>query len=222
MLDWPVLEFLPLLLRGAVTSLEITATATLLGLSFAFLAALARISRSRVLRVIAAVYVEVFRGTSALVQIFYFFYVLPFLGLNLDAFLAGVLALSLNQGAYGTEVVRAAVLGVDRGQREAAIALNMSPFVTLRRIILPQALVAMLPPFGNLVIETLKASSLLSLITITDLAFAGKQLLKRTGDITVVYLLVLLIYWVMSLGIAELIRRAEIFTARQLHLGPAR
>ncbi|HEX5477774.1 MAG TPA: amino acid ABC transporter permease, partial [Burkholderiales bacterium] len=141
------------LLRGLGVTLEITAAAAALAILIALAAGLARLSRSRWLRWPASVYVEVFRGTSALVQLFWFYFVLPFFGVELSAFAAGTLVLALNTGAYGSEVVRGAVQAVPRGQREAAAALNLGRLQALRRVILPQALPAMLPPAGNLAIE---------------------------------------------------------------------
>lgn len=116
---------------------------------------------------------EVFRGTSALVQLFWFYFVLPMFGMKLPALLVGIVVLGANAGAYGAEVVRGAILAVPAGQREAAVALNLTRARTIWRIILPQAVPAMLPPTGNLLIELLKNTALVSLITITDLTFRG-------------------------------------------------
>ncbi len=125
-------------------------------------------------------YVEIFRGTSALVQLFWLFFVLPQFGVMIDAFAVAVLALGLNVGAYGSEVVRGAIKSVARGQWEASIALNMSRAQMLRRIILPQAFIAMIPPWGNLFIELLKSTALVSLITLSDLAFRAQQMNQTT------------------------------------------
>ena len=113
------------------------------------LAALARLYGAAPVRSLATVYVEIFRGTSALVQLFWLFFVLPQFGLTLPPFLVAVLALGLNVGAYGSEVVRGAILGVPRGQWEATTALNMTRGSALRRIILPQAFVVMIPPWAT-------------------------------------------------------------------------
>src|SRR3546814_9872146 len=126
----------------------------------AFLAAIARMYGPRPLRWLAISYIELFRGTSALVQLFWLFFVLPHFGLTLPPLTVAVVALGLNVGAYGAEVVRGAIDAVPRGQWEATIALNMSRIEALRRVILPQAVVAMSPPWGNLFNETLKATAL--------------------------------------------------------------
>src|SRR5690606_21692695 len=122
------------------------------------------------------VYIEIFRGTSLLVQIFWIFYVLPLFGLTLDKFIAGFIAVGMDLGAYGAEVVRGAIQAVPKGQHEAARAINMAPWTRMRRIILPQALLIMLPPWGNLLIELLKGTALVALIAVTDLMFEAKQI----------------------------------------------
>ncbi len=210
------------LLPGVLITLEATVLSALVALAVSLVAGLARLSPWRWLRGLTMVYVEIFRGTSALVQLFYFFFVLPVVGIRLSPMAAGVLALGLNFGAYGSEVVRAAILNVPRGQREAAVALNMTPIQTLRRIILPQAFVAMLPPFGNLLIDLLKATSLLSLITIADLTFAGRKLVQSQGHITEVYTLLLLFYFIIALAVGRIMRLAERRATRGLGLGGVR
>jgi polar amino acid transport system permease protein len=131
-------------------------------------------------------------------------------GIELSPWTTGVCTLALNFGAYGSEIVRGALLGVPRGQIEAALVLNMSPFPILRRIVLPQAIALMLPPFGNQLIELLKATSLLSLITISDLTFVGNGIALTSGKVTTVFIVLLLIYFViaytMTLGVRFLER----------------
>jgi polar amino acid transport system permease protein len=188
-------------------------------LVIAFVTGLARTSRWLVIRFVTGVYVEIFRGTSGLVQIYVFFYVLPFYGLPLGPVETGVLALGLNFGAYGSEVVRAAIRNVDRAQREAAIALNMPNGLMMRRIILPQAIVAMLPPFGNMLIELLKATSLVSVITLAELTFAGRIVGGTTGRRQEVMVLVLLMYFVMAFPLTRIMRRLESRTTKGLQVG---
>lgn len=190
-------------------TVEITAFATLLWVPMAFLAGLSRLSRRKALRALAGTYVEVFRGTSALVQLFWLFFALPLLGIRFTPLTAGVLALGLNIGAYGSEVVRKAVLAVPKGQKEAAIALNMTPLQRMSRVILPQAVVAMLPPFGNLMIELLKSTALVSLITLTDLTFQAQLLRSATGQTALIFSLVLVIYFVMAYAITLVVRAIE-------------
>ncbi|CFN81228.1 binding-protein-dependent transport system inner membrane protein [Bordetella pertussis] len=152
---------------------------------------------------------EVFRGTSALVQLFWFYFVLPMFGMKLPALLVGIVVLGANAGAYGAEVVRGAILAVPAGQREAAVALNLTRARTIWRIILPQAVPAMLPPTGNLLIELLKNTALVSLITITDLTFRGQLLRSETLRTTEIFTLVLLLYFAVALVITGGIRMLE-------------
>jgi polar amino acid transport system permease protein len=210
--------FVPGLLQGAVLTVEITVLGCLLAVVMGVLAALARLYGPAPLKWLATIYVEIFRGTSALVQLFWLFFVLPQFGVTLDAFLVAVLALGLNVGAYGSEVVRGAILSVARGQWEAATALNMSRAQMLRRIILPQAFVAMIPPWGNLFIELLKSTALVSLITLSDLAFKAQQMNQNTFKTVPIFTLVLLMYLAMSLvlsiGMRLLEKRASLGLSR--------
>lgn len=176
----------------------------------AFLAGLGRISRDPIVRWLAAGYVEVFRGTSALVQLFWFYFALPLLlGIELNAVLVGVIVLGLNVGAYGAEVVRGAIQSIPRGQYLASIALNLTRWQRMRHVILPQACLAMLPPFGNLLIELLKSTALVSMITVTDLTRAGINIRDNTLRTTEVLCLVLVIYFALSLGITAAVKALE-------------
>ncbi len=205
-----VLELLPELLRGARLTLEVTGMAAVLALVLAFAVGLARLSRIAPLRFAATVYVEVLRGTSALVQLFYLFFILPLVGVTLDPVATAVIGLGANFSAYGSEIVRSAILAVDPGQWEAAQALDLSRARTLRHVILPQAVITMLPSFGNQLVELLKATSLVSLITLTDLTFAGSRLITATGRPAEIWSLVLVLYFVMAFPLSRLTRRLEL------------
>lgn len=187
----------------------VTALSMSLGAVLAFAAGIARLLPWTIVRLSAGMYVEVFRGTSALVQLFLVFYVLPSVGVSLPPLMAGVVALGLNAGAYGSEIVRGSIKSVNPHQLEAAKALNMTPVMTFRRVVLPLAIPSMLPPFGNLTIELLKGSALVSLITINELAFTGRSLMQTTGRSTEIYLMVLLIYFVMAVPLIRLVRGLE-------------
>src|SRR5690606_18739516 len=139
---------------------ELALASTVHGGLLAFAAGIGKLSKVAPLRWLSVVYIEIFRGTSLLVQMFWLFFALPLLGVRLEPTTAGILALSLNIGAYGAEVVRGAILAVDPKQYEAATAVNFGPRYTLWQIILPQALVEMMPPFGNLVVQNLKDTAL--------------------------------------------------------------
>jgi polar amino acid transport system permease protein len=212
-------DFLPELLRGGLITLQVTAGGAVVAVVAALAAALARLYGPRPLRWLATVYVEIFRGTSALVQLFWLFFVLPHFGVTLSPLVVGIAALGLNVGAYGAEVVRGAIGSVTRGQWEASTALNLTRAQALRRIILPQAFVAMIPPWGNLFIELLKATSLVSLITLSDLAFKAQQINQNTLRTAEVFSAVLLIYLALSVLITVGMRALENRAARGLRRG---
>lgn len=161
---------------------------------------------------ISAVYVEVFRGTSLLVQLFWIYFVLPLFDINLTALQAGVAAIALNYAAYGSEVVRSSIVAIPKGQTEAGIALNMTRLQRMRLVILPQAFVRMIPPFGNLLIELLKSTALVSLITLSDLTHEAVLLRKANiHDTVTIFVLLLIIYFLiayaLTLGMRWLERR---------------
>lgn len=211
-----MIQYLGPLFDGLMVTLKISAGAVALAVPVALAAGLARLAPWRALHWTAGMYVEVFRGTSALVQLFWFYFVLPHFGVHLEATAVAVLVLGLNTGAYGAEVVRGAVLAVPRGQREAAVALNLSPAQALVRIVMPQALVAALPPAGNLAIELLKNTALVSLITLTDLTFRAQTLRSQTLDTTAIFGLVLILYFAAALAITLVVRLLERRLARGL------
>jgi polar amino acid transport system permease protein len=204
-----ILDYLPTLLEGAWVTVKITAGAALLGLVCALLSGLAGVSRNRVVRGVSRVYVEFFRGTSALVQLYWLFFALPLLGVTFVPMFAGILALGLNIGSYASEVVRGAILAVPRSQYEATVALNMTGYRRMRSVILPQAVVGMLPPFGNLLIELLKGTALVSLITIHDLTFNAQGLRASTGETPTIFLMVLVMYFLMAYAITHGMRFLE-------------
>jgi polar amino acid transport system permease protein len=209
-----VTDVLPRLLWGAVVTLEVTLLSALLALVLSFVAAFARESRWRAVRWAATAYVEFLRGTSAIVQLFYLFFILPVFGVSLDAMTTAVIGLGMNMSAYGSEVVRAGLGGIGRGQREAALSLGLNRFLAYRLVIIPQAIALMMPSFGNLLIELIKATSLVSLITLTDLTFSGRQMVVTTGQTTLIWALVLVIYFAIAYPLTFLVRRAEARAAR--------
>ncbi len=202
-------EYLPLLFGGIPVTLEVTFAAIVLVVISGFVFGLGRSSGRRFLSWPCAILVEVLRGSSAIVQLFWAFYVLPFLGIDLSPFTAGVLVLGLNGGAYFSEVVRAGFASVPRGQTEAAVALNLSPWFRFWRILLPQALPVMVPPFGNALIDMLKFSALLSLVTIHELAYRADAIRSVLGESGPVYGLTLLIYFALAMALSILVTRLE-------------
>src|SRR5690625_2433127 len=179
-----------------------------------------KLSSCLAVRWLSSSIIEIFRGTSLLVQLFWLYFALPVLGeiiginLKLPAMVAGVLALSLNIGAYGAEVVRGALQEVSLEQLEAARALNFSPRQTRWRISLPQAIPEMMPSFSNLAIQNLKDTALVSLISLADLAYRAEQIRNFTQDSTSIYTLLLLLYFGMALVLAGLMKALEHFVSR--------
>lgn len=190
-------------------TLKITVLAEVLVLVMSFVIALMRLSPWRLLRWVATLYVEVLRGISALVLLFYLFFILPLFGISLSPMTTGVIGLGLTFSAYGSEIVRSALVNVSQGQRDALRALDFGPVIALRRIILPQALPVMLPPLGNQLVELMKTTSLVSLITLTDLTFSGGQLITTLGQQTLIWCLVLVCYFIMAWPLTRLVRRYE-------------
>ena len=206
-----MMELLPHLARGAAVTVEIFVLAAMLAAALALPLALARSSYRRAVRYPAVAWVEFWRGSSALVQLFWLFYVLPLFGLSLTPVVTAVVGLGLNAAAYGSEIVRGALGSVASGQRDAARSLGLRPWLALRHVVLPQALAQMLPPWGNLMVELLKSTALVSLITLTDLTFAGQEMITTTGRTTSVWLFVLVIYYGLSLPVgwgAQALERA--------------
>jgi polar amino acid transport system permease protein len=204
-----IAELVPPLLEGLAVTLQVMAGAIVLAVPLALASGIGRLSTLRPVRWLASIYVEVFRGTSALVQLFWFYFVLPLFGVQLPAMLVGIVVLALNAGAYGAEVVRGAIRAVPPGQREAGVALNLSRGQIMRRLVLPQAVPAMLPPAGNLLIELMKNTALVSLITITDLTFRGQLLRSETLRTTEIFTLMLLMYFAVALLITAGVRLLE-------------
>jgi polar amino acid transport system permease protein len=196
-------DLLPLLLQGAWVTLQVTFWGSLLAIVAAILAALGRLSPWLPLRWFSVAYIELFRGTSLLVQLFWLFFVLPLPPFNveLSSFTVAIVGLGLHIGAYGAEVMRGAIGSVAKGQYEASVALNFSAFTRFRRIILPQALLAAIAPGTNLLIELLKNTSLVSLITLSDLSFRARQLDQATFETLEIFTLALIMYFVMAQAI---------------------
>jgi polar amino acid transport system permease protein len=187
-----------LLLEATFTTAKLFVLSAILALVIAFLVGVARISSRKWLSWSALVFGEVFRGISLVVQLFWIFFVLPMFGVSLSATTAAVLALGLCFGAYGSEVVRASLLSVPEGQRQAALAVGLSPLLTLILVQLPQAFATMIPPFGNLSVLLLKSTSVTALITIPELAFTASALNSNVGASLAVFGYVLAAYYVMG------------------------
>lgn len=215
---WEFLEeFAPRFVEGTLVTLAQFLLAALLAIALALVAGLMKLAHNPLLRWTAITYIEIFRGTSLLVQLYWIFFVLPLFGLTLEKFTAGYVAVGMNLGAYGAELVRGGIQSVPKGQWEAATAINMSAAQRMRRIILPQALLNMLPPWGNLLIELLKGTALVSLISVTDLMFQAKQINGTTFMSAQSFGTALVVYYLFArFGVTPFMRWLERVMARKL------
>ncbi|MBI1621245.1 ectoine/hydroxyectoine ABC transporter permease subunit EhuC [Aquamicrobium zhengzhouense] len=186
------------IISGTLVTIVLTVLAALLAMAIALAAGLMRMAPNALVRGVAVVYIEIFRGTSLLVQLYWIFFVLPLFGISLEKFTAGFVAVGMNLGAYGAELVRGAILSVPKGQWEASLALNMSPAKRMVRVILPQALLIMLPSWGNLLIELLKGTALVALIAVADLMFQVKQINGTTFLSAETFGTALVIYYIIA------------------------
>jgi ectoine/hydroxyectoine ABC transporter permease protein EhuD len=207
-------EYLPDLLLGALVSIELTLSVMALSLVFGLIVALARMTRFRAVRAAATFYIEIIRGTPALLQLFYIYFVLPAFGIKLPPFTAGVIGLTLNYSAYLSEVYRAGIQAVAKGQLEAAQALGMSRTLMMRLIILPQAIRIVVPPLGNYFISLFKDTALASLITVRELLFTGQIIAATNFQFFAIFTIIGVIYLAISypgsLGVQYLERRMKI------------
>ena len=212
--DWAAVpDMMPALLSG----LRVTVIATLVIMAIALVVALpialARMSHHVLFRVPSTIYVQVLRGTPVLLQLFYLYYVLPFAGIKLNAWAAGIIGMSAAYSAYLSEIYRAGIEAIDRGQTEAALSLGMSRVQVMRIVVLPQAFRIVIPPIGNMFVGLFKDTSLLSILTIHELMFEG-QLLAATSFrhitiFTVVAILYLAVCWPSAAIIDRLERRLK-------------
>ena len=205
-----VVNSFPLLLIGAGVTIQITVLSTAIGFVIGLIVGVARISHLRPLRMLAEVYVEFFRGTPLLVQIFLFYFALPVItGQRIDPFIAAISACGINSGAYVAEIFRAGIQSVDDGQMEAGRSLGMTWLQTMRYIIVPQAFKRVIPPLGNEFIAMLKDSSLVSVIGFEELTRRGQLIIAKTYGSFEIWMSVAVIYLVMTLTISRFVAYLE-------------
>ena len=188
----------PFLLQGAMYTVLFAAVSMVMGLILGFSVAVVRVTKVPVVSQIAAVYVSAFRGTPLLVQIFVLYYGLPSVGIEFTPVTAGILALTLNVAAYLSESMRGAILGIDKGQWEAGLSVGLTWGQTLWNIITPQALRLAVPSLSNSLISLIKDTSLISVITVTELMLATKEVIAETFQPLPLYLAAAGIYWLLS------------------------
>lgn len=207
---------LPILLDGLRLTIQYAAVAIVLMVVFGLVTALMRLSDSIVLRGIATAYVEVFRSTPLLVQLFFIVLGLPailplnqWFGQLWYPILAGAITLGLNEGAYVSEIIRAGILGVDRGQKEAANSIGMSPFQTMRYIVLPQAFKRMIPPLVNQAAQTIKDTSLLAPVGIIELVYQGEIVISTTFASFQIWSAIGVLYFIIIFALSKLASHLE-------------
>jgi polar amino acid transport system permease protein len=211
-----------------VSGLWVTVYATILGTALAVLVAFAlgmlSLEHHAVPRTIARIIVEFFRGTSLIVQLFWIVYAAPLLlGYKLNNVVAAIIALGLNFGAYGAEVVRGAIKAVPKPQREACTALNLTALHSFRRVILPQALPLMIPPAGNLTVQLIKSTPLMFLVGTVDLFTVGDMIRQgQPGSVALVYLGVLVVFFLLSMAVVAITQLLENWAKRRLGQKPVR
>ncbi|MFL9925592.1 amino acid ABC transporter permease [Herbaspirillum lusitanum] len=198
------------LAMGALVTVEVTLAALVLSCLLGILIGLARVnSKRRLVYTAANTYVVFIRGTPLLVQLFILYYGLPYFGIMLPAFVCGVLGMGCYSAAYVSEIVRGAVISVDRGQMEAARSMGMSARQAMRLVVLPQALVRMVPPLANEFISLIKNSALVSLVTIHDVMHEGQKIISVSYRSLEIYLAIALIYLVLTSATMLLLRKVE-------------
>jgi polar amino acid transport system permease protein len=209
-----ILRVYPFFLEAAWVTIQLSVLTTILGLACGALGAAARLSRLAVFRWIGAAYVSVFRGTPALIQVFILYFGGPQIGIQLDSFAAGTIALGVNIGAYMTETIRGAIVSVDKGQAEASRTLGMSRWKTMRYVILPQAMRLMIRPLGVNINALIKGTALVAPISVVELTYTAQRFIGSTYKPFEMFLLAGLLYmiiiYVVGRGISWLDRRAQI------------
>ena len=200
---WPIVQ------GGIVGTIPLAIVSFAIGLVIALVVALMRLSKVRIVSSVARFFVSVVRGTPLLVQLFVIFYGLPSIGLLIPSWPSAVIAFSLNVGGYASEVIRAAILAVPRGQWEAGQMIGMSHRQTLARIILPQAARVSVPPLSNTFISLVKDTSLASLILVTELFAQAQKVAAFSGEFMLLYLEAALVYWIICLVLSTAQSRVE-------------
>jgi polar amino acid transport system permease protein len=202
-------EFLPILLQGVGLTILVTLGSLLLSTILGLVWALLRVSGLRALSLLSAGLINIIRGIPIIVLLFYLYFVMPDFGITLSALQAAILGLGIAYSAYQAENFRAGIEAIDKGQIEAAQTIGMGWWLTMRRVVLPQAVKIVLPPYGNIMIMLLKDSSQASTITVAELALQGKLIASSTFKNTSVFTLVALMYLTMSIPLILLVRHFE-------------
>jgi polar amino acid transport system permease protein len=204
-----MISFLPTLLQGAWLTIMVSLLSFALALVFGLMFGLMRLSRLMPVRIVAAIYIQFIRGTPLLLQLFFIYYVLPYVGITLSPFISGVIGLTMNYSAYMAEVFRSGIQAIPKGQTEAGQSMGMSRQLLMRRIILPQAIRIIVPPLGNFFVSIFKDSALVSVITMRDLMFSGELLASATFKHFEIFTMVAVIYFLISYPTAKFVEWIE-------------
>lgn len=201
-------EVLPYLLKGTLLTIVFSASSELIGIIIGLVTAVIRVTKIKALSQLAVVYIDLFRGTPLLMQIIFIYYALPYVGINLPAPIAGIAALSINSGAYVSEIFRAGIESIDKGQTEAARSLGMSYMQSMRYVIIPQTIKRVLPPLTNEFVALIKDSSLLSVIAIAELMRTAKEMMTwklNPSSLTAAAI----IYLIITIPLTRLVSQME-------------
>lgn len=213
-----IITALPFLLKATLITIFLAVVSMAIGLIIGLITALARVSKNKLFYNIATFYVSLIRGTPVLVQIYLVYFGLPQLGITLGAMTSGIIALSINTGAYLSESFRAAILSVDKGQTEAAHSIGMTNWQSMRRIVIPQSVRTAIPTVGNTYIGLLKETSLVSVITVTELLYQTTLIIARTFQPLTLYAAAAVIYWLVCTGFNVFFTRLEKRSSRHLNI----
>lgn len=210
MLDWGIIvHYFPFLVQGSILTLKISVISLIFGFLFGLIGALLKLSSNRLVFWIGSFYVWIVRSTPLLVQLFLIYFGLPQLGIDLGPFMSGVLALAVNTGAYNAETLRGGIISVPSGQMEAARSLGMGSALSMRRIILPQAIRMAIPALGNNFIILIKDTSLVSTITLVELTLTAQRLIGSTYKPFEMYLMAAFLYAVLTTTTSFLLGKLE-------------
>jgi His/Glu/Gln/Arg/opine family amino acid ABC transporter permease subunit len=204
-----IATYLPRFVDGAVITLELSILAIIISMVWGLVLAFGRLSGSRALRFLTSAYIEVVRNTPVLIQIYFIYFGLSMAGLGLSGFISGLIALSLQNGGYLAEIYRAGIQSISVTQVEGARALGMTRWLVFRLVVLPQALARVIPPIGNQLIVIIKDSSLVSTIAVVELTQVGKLLTERTAATYEVFIIVAVLYLIMTSIVTGLLRLYE-------------
>jgi polar amino acid transport system permease protein len=199
-----IVQYGPILLKGFFNTVYICAAGILLGLLIGAIACAAKLSKISLFKHLANIYIEFFRGTPYLIQVFLLYYVAPVYGIDLPIVALGIISLGLYSGSYFSESYRSGILSIPKGQIEASRALGIGEFTLFRRIVLPQMLVLIIAPLTNQIITVIKDSSILAVVTLEELMFSGQRIIGETFRYVEVYMIVAILYWALNTGVSIL------------------